>query len=236
MSQKVALVTGAGRRFGFELAQSLLQEDYVVFAHYNTSKAGVEQLEQQGAIALQADFNDLSSIDALISQIKQHTNKLDLLVNNASCFFNNDVVNSDNAKLAAVFHVHAIVPYLLIRDLAGLLAAADDGLVVNITDIYTDSPTTEYVAYCAAKAALANLTQSFAKQLAPDVRVNAIQPGPILFLPEHDDNHRQQILSQTPLKAEGGLQPMIETVRFLRSNRFLTGESIKVDGGRALMI
>ncbi|MEX1220575.1 MAG: SDR family NAD(P)-dependent oxidoreductase [Idiomarina sp.] len=236
MSQQVALVTGAGRRFGFELAQSLLQEGFLVFAHYNTSKAGVEQLEQDGAIALQADFNDINSIAKLIGQVKQRTDKLDLLVNNASCFFNNDAVDNDNDKLAAVFNVHALVPYLLIRDLAQLLAAADDGLVVNITDIYTDSPSTDYVAYCAAKAGLANLTQSFAKQLAPDVRVNAIQPGPILFLPEHDDEHRKQVMEQTPLKAEGGLQPMIDTVRFLRSNPFLTGESIKVDGGRALMI
>ncbi len=80
------------------------------------------------------------------------------------------------------------------------------------------------------------MTQAFSKTLAPDVRVNAIQPGPILFLPEHDNEHKMQVLDETPLRVEGGLKPMIDTVRFLRDNPFLTGESIKVDGGRALKL
>jgi len=117
-----------------------------------------------------------------------------------------------------------------------LLANANDGLVINITDIYSERPSTNYIAYCGAKAALANMTLAFAKALAPDIRVNAIQPGPILFLPEHDNQHRQRVLAETPLKVEGGLQPMIDTVKFFRDNPFLTGESIKVDGGRALNI
>lgn len=233
---KVALVTGAGRRFGFELAQSLLAENVTVLAHYNRSKDGVEELEQQGAIPLQADFSKPEQVTSLIQAVKQQTEQLDLLVNNASCFFNNEREDSDDDALEAVFQVHAVAPYKLIRGLQPLLAAANDGLVVNITDIYADRPSTDYIAYCGAKAALANMTLAFAKALAPDIRVNAIQPGPILFLPEHDSEHRQQVLSETPLTVEGGLKPMIDTVRFLRQNRFLTGESIKVDGGRALKI
>lgn len=232
----VALITGAGRRFGYELANHLLDQGYTVFAHYNRSKDGVEQLEQRGAIGIQADFSDNKAIQQLIAKVSEQAGKLDLLVNNASCFFNNDVVDQDEDALAAVYQVHAIAPYQLIRGLTKQLAAADDGLVINITDIYADRPSTDYIAYCGAKAALANMTLAFAKSLAPDVRVNAIQPGPILFLPEHDDDHRQKVLAETPLTVEGGLKPMIETVEFLRDNPFLTGESIKVDGGRALKI
>ncbi|WP_417656811.1 SDR family NAD(P)-dependent oxidoreductase [Pseudidiomarina aestuarii] len=236
MTQRVALITGAGRRFGFELAQALLAEDYLVFAHYNTSKAGVEELESKGAIGVQADLADLDQVQALIQTVQQHTLKIDLLVNNASCFFNNEAVDDSLANLDAVFRVHTMAPYLLISGLQHELKESGEALVLNITDIYVDSPSTEYLAYCAAKAGLANLTQGFAKALAPEIRVNAIQPGPILFLPEHDSEHRQTVLAQTPLKVEGGLQPMIDTVRFLRDNPFITGESIKVDGGRALNI
>ncbi|MGM0524654.1 MAG: SDR family NAD(P)-dependent oxidoreductase [Pseudomonadota bacterium] len=233
---KVALITGAGRRFGYELAESLINEGYTVFAHYNSSKQGVEQLEKSGAIALQADFSDNQQIDQMVSAVLAQTDHLDLLVNNASCFFNNDTVDQSDDALTAVYQVHAVAPYKLIKGLSSLLASANDGLVINITDIYSDRPSTDYIAYCGAKAALANMTLAFAKSLAPEVRVNAIQPGPILFLPEHDSDHKQQILKQTPLTVEGGLQPMIDTVRFLRDNAFLTGESIKVDGGRALKI
>lgn len=236
MSQAIAVITGAGRRFGFTLAKSLLAEGYRVYAHYNTSKDGIDELAELGAIPFQANFNDTSAIEKMVVDLLQREERIDLLVNNASCFFDNEQVNTDVQALEAVFRVHAIAPYLLIHGLAPALKQSDNALVVNITDIYTDSPSTDYIAYCAAKAGLANLTQGFAKQLAPEIRVNAIQPGPILFLPEHDSEHRKKVLAETPLTIEGGLQPMLDTVRFLRDNPFVTGESIKVDGGRALMI
>lgn len=232
----IALITGAGRRFGFQLAKSLLHEGYHVYAHYNRSKNGVQELEQLGAVGVQADFSDQQAVARLVTRLQSETTHIDLLVNNASCFFDNQVVDSDDDALQAVYQVHAITPYKLITGLQPQLAAANDGQVINITDIYADRPATQHIAYCGAKAALANMTLAFAKSLAPKVRVNAIQPGPILFLPDHDDDHRQAVLAETPLTVEGGLQPMIDTVRFLRDNPFLTGESIKVDGGRALKI
>ncbi len=234
--QPVALITGAGRRFGFELAKSLLAEGYLVFAHYNSSRDGVAELEEQGAIGVQADLTSRAAVQALIEKIQAQTQRLDLLVNNASCFFTNEVVDDDPAALAAVFEVHVQAPYLLIKGLQPQLEKTGSAVVINITDIYTDSPSTDYIAYCAAKAGLANLTQSFAKALAPTIRVNGIQPGPILFLPEHDSEHRQKVLAETPLHVEGGLEPMLQAVRFLRDNPFVTGEFIKVDGGRALLI
>lgn len=231
---KTALVTGAGRRFGFEVAKALIEDGYKVFAHYNSSKDGVDELSQLGAEPIQANFARQHDVKEMVTQIKKNSSKLDLLINNASCFFDNDTVDNDSEALEAIFQVHNIAPYLLITGLQQQLSNSDNGLIINITDIYTDKPSTNYIAYCAAKAGLANMTQAFAKALAPDVRVNAIQPGPILFLPEHDNEHKMQVLDETPLRVEGGLEPMIDTVRFLRDNPFLTGESIKVDGGRAL--
>ena len=231
---KTALVTGAGRRFGFEVAKALIEDGYKVFAHYNSSKDGVDELSQLGAEPIQANFARQHDVKEMVTQIKKNSSKLDLLINNASCFFDNDTVDNDSEALEAIFQVHNIAPYLLITGLQQQLSNSDNGLIINITDIYTDKPSTNYIAYCAAKAGLANMTQACAKALAPDVRVNAIQPGPILFLPEHDNEHKMQVLDETPLRVEGGLEPMIDTVRFLRDNPFLTGESIKVDGGRAL--
>ena len=234
--KKTAVITGAGRRFGFELAKALLTEGYQLFAHYNSSRDGIDELEALGAQGVQADFTNIYSIQAMVRTISSATDSVDLLVNNASCFFDNETVDNDNNALAAVFQVHGMAPYLLISGLQRQLSHSENGLIVNITDIYADRPSTDYIAYCAAKAGLANMTQAFAKSLAPSVRVNAIQPGPILFLPEHDKEHRMQVMDDTPLRVEGGLEPMIETVRFLRDNPFITGESIKVDGGRGLMI
>lgn len=233
---KTALVTGAGRRFGFEVAKALIEEGYQVFAHYNSSKDGIEALTQLGAHPVQADFTNQDDINALVNEVQQRCSVLDLLINNASCFFNNHTVDNDANALSAVFQVHTIAPYLLITGLTQQLSQSDNGLIINITDIYTDKPSTNYIAYCAAKSGLASMTQAFAKTLAPNVRVNAIQPGPILFLPEHDTEHKKQVLDETPLQIEGGLKPMIDTVRFLRDNPFLTGEAIKVDGGRALKL
>lgn len=233
---KTALVTGAGRRFGFEVAKALIEDGYKVFAHYNSSKDGVDELSKLGAEPVQADFTRQDDVKALVAQVNKDAPTLDLLINNASCFFDNDTVDNDPEALAAVFQVHNVAPYLLITGLQQQLSNSDNGLIINITDIYTDKPSINYIAYCAAKAGLANMTQAFAKTLAPDVRVNAIQPGPILFLPEHDNEHKMQVLDETPLRVEGGLKPMIDTVRFLRDNPFLTGESIKVDGGRALKL
>ncbi|WP_417658915.1 SDR family oxidoreductase [Pseudidiomarina sp.] len=234
-SPKTVFITGAGRRFGLALAHAMLDEGYQVIAHYNTSKDGVAELEQRGAVSVQANLADLAQVHQLVDSVQQRVSQLHLLVNNASCFFENARIDASNDNLTAVLNVHTAAPYLLINGLHEQLAAAN-GNVINITDIYVDSPSTDYVAYCAAKAGLASLTLSFAKKLAPAVRVNAIQPGPILFLPEHDSAHRQKVLAETPLNIEGGLEPMIATVRFLRDNPFITGESIKVDGGRALTI
>ena len=198
---KTALVTGAGRRFGFEVAKALIEDGYKVFAHYNRSKDGVDELSKLGAEPVQANFTCQDDVKTLVAQVKKDAPTLDLLINNASCFFDNDTVDNDPEALAAVFQVHNVAPYLLITGLQQQLSNSDNGLIINITDIYTDK-----------------------------------QPGPILFLPEHDNEHKMQVLDETPLRVEGGLKPMIDTVRFLRDNPFLTGESIKVDGGRALKL
>lgn len=232
---KTALITGAGRRLGFALGQALLNEGYQVIAHYHSSAAGVAELVAQGAVALQVDLADLTQVRQLIQQVQQLAPQLDLLINNASCFFDNDKVATSDEHLQAVFSVHTMAPYLLMEQLTPQLTQAQ-GCVINLTDIYVESPNPQYIAYCAAKAGLANLTLSFAKKLAPAVRVNAIQPGPILFLPEHESDYRQQVLAETPLQLEGGLEPVIQAMRLLRDNPFITGESIKVDGGRALLI
>ncbi len=231
---KYAVITGAGRRFGYALAQTLLDEGYRIIAHYNTSKEGIEDLEERGATGIQADLSKPDQVANLIKEIQAITPTVDLLVNNASCFFDNDTVNQDVDHLSAVLNVHIAAPYQLIQGLTPQLKAASPSVVINITDIYTDSPAPDYLAYCAAKAGLANLTQGFAKTLAPEVRVNAIQPGPILFLPEHDVEHRNRVLAETPLNIEGGLEPMLQAVKFIQDNPYLTGSSIKVDGGRAL--
>lgn len=115
-----------------------------------------------------------------------------------------------------------------------LSATGDDPNVIHITDIFAERPDPQYRTYTAAKAGLDNLALSYAQLWAPTVRVNRLQPGPILFLPEHSEEHKRKVLANTLLQREGGLQPVLDAIHLLINNAYMTGAVIKVDGGRFL--
>ncbi|AZT85549.1 SDR family NAD(P)-dependent oxidoreductase [Marinobacter sp. NP-4(2019)] len=236
----VAVITGAGRRLGYEVSLALVERGYRVFALHRTHTEEVDHLIRQGVTALQVDLADPDAVQARIDDIVRATTSVSLLVNNASAF-ETDAENPQErpAQAARLFQTNSTAPMQLMHGLAPALetAAREYGrpsLIVNITDIFTERPNPLYGAYCASKAALANLTLSYAALLAPDVRVNAIMPGPIGFLPRHTDSQRQQVLSETLLAREGGFHSVVMQVLALLDNDFITGAQIPVDGGRRL--
>lgn len=232
-----ALITGAGRRLGYELSRYWLAQGWNVIAHYRSATDEVDALRALGVMTLQADFASEASVLAMLEQIKAAIPHLDLLVHNASCFYRETDNLMDNLRaMDAFYQVHMKTPYALNLGLQGHLAATPHPYadVIHITDIFADRPDPNFTAYCASKAGLANLSLSFAKRFAPKIKVNAIQPGPIKFLDSHSDAARASVLNKTLLGREGGFEPVIQMVASIVANPFLTGAAYKVDGGRSL--
>lgn len=246
-STQVALITGAARRIGAAIATQLHAAGMNVIIHYHTSRAAAEQLcaalnlvRPNSSIALGAALTDFAAIKPLISQAVDSWGRLDVLVNNASCFYPTPM----NADISAatwddIMHCNLRAPFFLAQAAAPHLRQ-QGGAIVNITDIHAASPMRDYAVYCIAKSGLVMMTKALAKELGPEIRVNAVAPGAIAW-PEGenalDDAAKQKIIQRTALLRHGVLEDIAKTVLFLaRDADYMTGQVLNVDGGRSLFI
>ena len=231
-----ALVTGCGRRLGFYLCEQLVAAGWLVTGSYRSERPELATLAALGVELVQADFGREADVGKLLDLLAAHQD-LALVIHNASAF---EPQATDPAAQLAQFEqfyrVHMAAPFQLNQALAPQLASNPNASIIHITDIYIHAPAPRFASYVATKAGAHSLAMSFARDLAPAVRVNTIEPGPILFLDEHDEAWRQQVLAKTPLAREGGLEPIWQAVQLLMANSYMTGASIKVDGGRALAV
>jgi dihydromonapterin reductase/dihydrofolate reductase len=231
------LVTGAGRRVGLHLAQRLLRQGHPVIAHHRTRTEGVDALERAGAVCIAADLARAGEAEALANAVRNAATSLRAVIHNASSFAPTAAEpEAALAQLDQFYAVHLRAPMALNLLLVDLLQAcsAPRADIVHITDIYADRPNPVFDAYCATKAGLQNLALSFAKRLAPAVKVNAIQPGPILFKEWHGPEARAKVLAETPLGEEGGAEAILIAIEAVLANPYQTGAVIAVDGGRRL--
>ncbi len=228
---KTAVITGTSRRLGAYLAEKLSAEGYRVFGFTRQLNP-----EQQYLTQLVVDYQSADSILCAVEQLKQQCSGIDLLIHNASLFEKDELHTEGTvAFYQALFAVHMQLPALLNQQLAPQIAKTPGGgLIVHVTDIYSENPNPAFSLYCSTKAGLENLMKSAAKAYAPHIRVNSIQPGPIMFLPEHSKSEKQQVMQQTLIAEEAGFEPIYQGVRFLVDNKFVTGLSLKIDGGRSL--
>jgi pteridine reductase len=239
---KVVLVTGAARRIGAAIATTLHQNGANVAVHYRDSSTDADALVEllngerpDSAASFQADLNDTEALPSLIDSIVSWHGTLDILVNNASSFYPtppgeiteahwNDLVGS-NLK-APLFLSQAALPAL----------RESQGVIINLVDVHAQRPLRNHAVYGSAKAGLAMLTRSLAKDLAPDIRVNGVSPGAILW-PQSgmDDATKDTILKQIPLKRPGQPEDIAGCVLYLvRDATYVTGQIIAVDGGRSI--
>lgn len=231
------LVTGAGRNVGAHLARRLLEDGRPVIAHYRTPGDEIEGLREAGAVVVRADLAETGEVHALAAAVAEAAPRLSGIVHNASAFARTP---GDTEAAAADFErywrIHMLTPWLLDRLLAPNLSggAEHPADIVYITDIYADNPAPDFDVYCATKAGLQNLALSAAKRLAPAVKVNVIQPGPIDFTAWHTEAEREAILAATPLGRLGGPEAIYRALRGILDNDYLTGAVIPVDGGRRL--
>jgi pteridine reductase len=244
MQGKVVLITAGAKRVGAAICRKLHQRGASLMVHYRSSLEEAQGLESElnqirpDSVALvQADLLDISQIPRLISQTIQKFGKLDALINNASSFFATPVGAITEAGWDDLIGSNLKAPLFLSQEAAPHLKN-QLGCIVNIVDIHADRPLKNYVIYSSAKAGLSSLTRSLALELAPEIRVNGVSPGPILW-PENDEwkdlSVRQSIISKTLLKRMGEPNDIARTVLFLIADApYITGQIIVVDGGRSI--
>lgn len=228
-----AVITGASRRLGLFVTEKLLDMGW----HVSTlSRAGSDELNALAQERLSQYSLDYANTGAVTAACLSMSEKpVDFVLHNASYFQKNATeVNESHAQLQDMLYVHVALPQLINELLAPALLKSENANIVHMTDIYVSNPSAEYANYCAAKAALENLSLSYAKRLAPKVRVNSIQPGALMFLPDHTEAAKTQVLEQSLLKIEAGFEPIWQTIQYFINTPFLTGTPIKVDGGRSI--
>ena len=241
MQGKVVLITGGAKRVGAAICRHLHSAGANLMLHYRVSAGEARLLQaelnhqRKDSVALiQADLLDIAKLPAMVEQTAQSFGRLDALVNNASSFFQTPVGEITAAAWEDLIGTNLRAPLFLSQAAAPALKKSQ-GAIVNITDIHAERPLKNYVVYSVAKAGLVGLTRSLARELAPEVRVNAIAPGPILWPDDEsfDELSRQRIISHTPLKREGTPEDIAKAVHFLLAEAtYVTGETINVDGGR----
>ncbi len=245
MQGKVVLITGGAKRVGAAICRRLHAAGANLMLHYRASagearllQAELNRARADSVALIQADLLDLNKVPSIVEQTVQRFGRLDALVNNASSFYATPVGEITAANWDDLIGTNLRAPLFLAQSAAPALKKAQ-GAIVNITDIHAERPLKSFVVYSIAKSGLVALTRSLARELAPEVRVNAVSPGPILWPDDasFDELSRQRIISHTLLKREGTPDDIAKAVYFLLADAtYVTGETINVDGGRHIAI
>lgn len=246
MQGKTVLITGGARRVGAAIARMLHASGATLVIHYRGSTKDAHALQDElnalretSAYLIQADLLNVASLPKLVADTLAFTGRLDVLVNNASSFYPTPIGAIDEKNWDELIGSNLKAPLFLAQAAATELRK-HHGCIVNITDIHAERPMKNYVVYSVAKAGLLGATRALARELGPEVRVNAVAPGPILW-PEGDPNFdevsRQRIVSRTVLKRSGEPDDIARAVRYLVLDApYVTGQVINVDGGRSIRL
>ncbi|MFT3786719.1 MAG: SDR family oxidoreductase [Tepidisphaeraceae bacterium] len=240
-SKKIALVTGGAKRVGAGIVRGLRDAGYDVWFTYHRSQADADRLhesswnERTKSHSIRSIFADLAEPDAFINSIVTQVGpRLDLLVNNASWFPRMPLETLNAASVRKLYAIHVESPLRLVQAFASALRTSH-GHIVNMLDLLIERPPPGYAAYAASKAALANLTLSLARELAPDITVNGIAPGVVDWPEDMPQDERDAYLKRVPLGRAGTPEDVAKLVLFLASDAgaYITGQIIRLDGGRS---
>ena len=246
MQGKIVLITGGARRVGAAICRYLHAHGASLMVHYRSSAKEARALQAElnlkraDSVALiQADLLNLSMLPNLVGDTVKRFGRLDVVINNASSFFPTAVGEINDKAWDDLIGTNLKAPLFLSQAAVGQLKK-NHGCIVNIVDIHAERPMKNYVVYSTAKAGLVNLTRSLARELAPEVRVNGVAPGAIIWPEDEawsDELSRQRIINSTLLKRVGEPEDIAKAVHFLIADApYITGQIIAVDGGRSINI
>ena len=239
---KWVLITGGAKRIGAKIARTLHAEEMNLVIHFNTSSDAANELcselnsiRNDSAIAIGSNLTNQTEVESLITKVIETTGQLDVLINNASTFYPTPIEDITLDDWDNLVGTNLKAPLFLCKHAAPYIKESR-GCIINMVDIHASKPLKNHPIYGSAKSGLAMLTRSLAKDLAPEVRVNGIAPGMILW-PENEPSEeiKQKVVDQIPLKRSGEPNDIAQTVLFLIANAdYITGQIITVDGGRGI--
>ncbi len=241
LKNKTVLITGAARRIGRALAEGFAERGAHVLVHYRNSESEAKELvtalmaKGVRSEAVQADLSSVAAIEALGQRLIRDYERVDVLVNNASTFYPTSLKTLNEAQWDEFIAIHIKAPFFLAQQLGPVMKHKGCGRIINIADWTGLRPQKNYVAYCTTKAALLALTQSLAKELAPEVLVTAVCPGPILAPLGMEAPEQVGIADRTLVKHWGNPADLVKQVVFLAEQDFATGSTHLVDGGQSLL-
>jgi pteridine reductase len=244
LTNKTVLITGGAKRVGAAICRELHAHGANLMVHYNTSTIDARALQAElnlqraNSVALiQGDLLNIAIIANLVHETVNQFGQLDVLINNASSYYSTEIGQITEENWHDLVGSNLKAPMFLAQAAASELRK-NSGCIVNITDMHIERPKKGYVVYSVAKAGLVTLTKSLAHELSPEVRVNAVAPGPVQWPennPQFDEIYRQRVINQTLLKKIGNPQDIAKAVKFLVADApFITGHVLAVDGGRSL--
>jgi len=237
---RTALVTGAGKRLGRAIALALAQAGHAVAVHYGDSAADADRLVADitasggRAAAFSADLAKEDEVAGLIDRAAKALGPLDVLVNNASVFERDEALDATRAGWDRHMEINLRAPFVLAQDFARQLPTGVVGNIVNILDQRVENLTPHFISYTLSKSGLWTLTRTLALALAPDIRVNAVGPGPVLPSPRQSQAQFDAQAQSTPLGRPVAPEEVAAAVVFLLAAPSVTGQMIAVDGGQHL--
>lgn len=240
--QKIVLITGAARRIGEQTVKTFHQAGYGVVIHYRESRTEAENLaaslnakRENSACTVQADLQSVEQIEQMVNEVMAKVGRLDVLINNASTFYQTPIEEANEDQWNDLIGSNLKAPFFVCKAAFKALKKTN-GCIVNIVDIYAKRSLSKYPIYSTAKAGLFALTKSLAKELAPEVRVNGVSPGVILWPESQSDGSKEEIIGNIPLQRQGSPSDIAETALFLaKKANYITGQVIAVDGGKSLV-
>ena len=244
LNNKVVLITGGAKRVGAAICRELHAHGASLMIHYKTSITEARALQAElnlqranSVAIIQGDLLNIAVLPSLVSETVKQFGHLDILINNASTYYPTEIGKITEENWHDLMGSNLKAPMFLAQA-AAVELRKNYGCIVNITDMHIERPKKGYVVYSVAKAGLVTLTKSLAHELSPEVRVNAVAPGPVQWPennPQFDEVYRQRVISQTLLKRVGEAADIAKAVKFLIADApFITGHVLAVDGGRSL--
>ncbi|MDA9925684.1 pteridine reductase [Gammaproteobacteria bacterium] len=240
--KKRILITGAAKRIGKEMALSFFNKGWDIVIHYNSSKEEAEALADQmnsernnSAMLVQANLDNANEVEMLVEKILSKNGSIDALINNASTFYPTPIGTFSEENWNALMGSNLKAPLFLIQSFYKELEK-NKGFIINVTDINVDRALVNHSIYLAAKSGLQTLTKSLAKELAPNIRVNAIAPGAILEPPNTDWTAEQKnnIINAVPMRRMGTEKDIVDAAIYLSEAEYVTGQILNIDGGKSL--